>query len=84
MDPIMRLARSIMDGNKETTAKLIEALEIKVKQQEMQALEGKQLLKYIMSHWIGAADVILEMMVLHLPSPKQAQKYRAGYLYEGP
>jgi elongation factor 2 len=34
--------------------------------------EGKALLKLVMSHWINAADCILEMMVLHLPSPKIA------------
>jgi len=37
-----------------------------------------------MSRWLNAADIILEMMVLHLPSPKTAQKYRGPYLYEGP
>jgi elongation factor 2 len=37
-----------------------------------------------MSRWLNAADIILEMMVLHLPSPRAAQKYRAEYLYEGP
>ncbi len=37
-----------------------------------------------MSKWLNAADTILEMMILHLPSPKTAQKYRAPYLYEGP
>lgn len=37
-----------------------------------------------MSRWLNAADIILEMMVLHLPSPKAAQKYRGEYLYEGP
>jgi elongation factor 2 len=36
-----------------------------------------------MSKWLPAADCLLEMMVLHLPSPKQAQKYRTNYLYEG-
>jgi elongation factor 2 len=37
-----------------------------------------------MAKWLNAADTILEMMILHLPSPKFAQKYRAPYLYEGP
>jgi elongation factor 2 len=37
-----------------------------------------------MSRWLNAADIILEMMVLHLPSPKTAQAYRGSYLYEGP
>ena len=47
-------------------------------------LVGKHLLKVVMSRWLNAADIVLEMMVLHLPSPKTAQKYRAAYLYEGP
>ena len=37
-----------------------------------------------MQRWIDAADSILEMMVIHLPSPVTAQKYRYSYLYEGP
>jgi elongation factor 2 len=37
-----------------------------------------------MSKWINAADTILEMMVVHLPSPRMAQKYRTGFLYQGP
>jgi elongation factor 2 len=37
-----------------------------------------------MSKWLPAADCLLEMMVLHLPSPRKAQKYRTSYLYEGP
>lgn len=41
-------------------------------------------MKTVLSKWINAADVLLEMMAVHLPSPKEAQKYRAGYLYEGP
>jgi len=33
-------------------------------------LEGKKLLKTIMMKWLNAADALLEMIVLHLPSPK--------------
>ncbi len=37
-----------------------------------------------MSNWLNAADSLLEMMVIHLPSPKEAMKYRTSVLYEGP
>jgi translation elongation factor EF-G len=47
-------------------------------------LEGKPLLKIIMKKFLPAADALLEMIVLHLPSPVTAQKYRAETLYEGP
>ena len=34
--------------------------------------------------WINAAEALIEMIILKLPSPKKAQKYRAAMLYEGP
>jgi elongation factor 2 len=34
--------------------------------------DGKALLKLVLSKWLNAADTILEMMILHLPSPKIA------------
>lgn len=46
-------------------------------------LSDKKLLKAVMRKWISAADCLIEMMIKHLPSPIQAQKYRASYLYEG-
>ena len=52
--------------------------------QEERELQGKELLKLVMARWINAADALLEMMVIHLPSPKVAGKYRTDYLYEGP
>jgi elongation factor 2 len=47
---------------------------------EEKDLTGKALSKVVISRWLNAADIILEMMVLHLPSPKTAQKYRGPYL----
>merc|ERR1711912_57554 len=47
-------------------------------------LTGKALMKRTMQIWINAADTLLSMIVLRLPSPKDAQKYRVENLYEGP
>jgi elongation factor 2 len=34
--------------------------------------------------WLNAGDVLMEMIVKKLPSPKVAQSYRTSFLYEGP
>lgn len=83
MDPINKLARSCMEGNTEQMDKILVSIGLKISNDERQLI-GKHLLKLVMSKWINAAETVLEMMVLHLPSPKIAQKYRAPYLYEGP
>lgn len=83
MDPICKLCQSIMEGNKEQYDKMLKTLEVELTQEERQ-LTDKHLLKAAMSRWLPAADTLLEMMVLHLPSPRAAQKYRTSYLYEGP
>ena len=83
MDPICKLCQSIIEGNVEQYTKMLGVLSIELSQED-KALQGKQLLKSVMSKWLPAADCLLEMMVLHLPSPRVAQKYRTSYLYEGP
>jgi elongation factor 2 len=82
MDPICKLCQSIMAGKKEEYETLLTKLEIKLNEEDKN-LTDKHLLKAVMSKWLPAADCLLEMMVLHLPSPKTAQKYRTSYLYEG-
>lgn len=37
-----------------------------------------------MRKWLPAGDALLQMIVIHLPSPVTAQKYRVEMLYEGP
>lgn len=83
MDPICTLCNAIMDGQKEKYEKMLVTLGVELTQDD-KLLTGKQLLKTAMSKWLPAADTLLEMMVLHLPSPRTAQKYRTSYLYEGP
>jgi elongation factor 2 len=71
MDPVIKMVKSIMDGNSELMLDLLGKLEIPITTEE-KLLKGKQLLKAVMTKWISAADTILEMMVIHLPSPKVA------------
>lgn len=46
--------------------------------------KGKPLLKMIMQEWLPAGDALLQMIVNHLPSPVEAQRYRVENLYSGP
>lgn len=51
---------------------------------EAREFKGKALLRDMMQKFLPAAEALLEMMIIHLPSPVVAQKYRAETLYEGP
>ncbi|EEP81661.1 elongation factor 2 [Uncinocarpus reesii 1704] len=83
LDPIFKIFNAITHSKKDEITNVLEKLEIKLKSEEKE-LEGKPLLKVVMKKFLPAADALLEMMVLHLPSPVTAQKYRADTLYEGP
>jgi len=83
MEPVIRLCRATMNGEMEKVDKMLINLEITLKSDERQ-LQGKHLMKNVFQKWINAAEALLEMIILKLPSPIKAQKYRAGYLYEGP
>jgi len=71
-----------MAGDWEKIDKMLGNLEINLKSEEKK-LEGKHLMKNIFQKWINAAEALLEMIILKLPSPVKAQAYRAAYLYEG-
>lgn len=83
LDPIFRIFGAVMNFKKDEINTLLEKLSIKLAPEDKEK-EGKQLLKVIMRTFLPAADALMEMMILHLPSPVTAQKYRAETLYEGP
>jgi elongation factor 2 len=83
LDPIFKVFAAVTHNKKEDITTLIEKLDIKLASEEKD-LEGKALLKVVMRKFLPAADALMEMMILHLPSPVTAQKYRAETLYEGP
>jgi elongation factor 2 len=72
-----------MNGEMEKVDKMILTLGITLKAADRE-LQGKHLMKNVFQKWINAAEALLEMIILKLPSPVKAQKYRAAYLYEGP
>merc|ERR1719439_565884 len=83
MTPINQLMRAIMNEEKDKYEKMMGTLGIVLKGDE-KSLEGKPLMKRTMQIWINAADTLLSMIVMKLPSPRAAQKYRVENLYEGP
>ena len=83
LDPIFKIFDAVGKNKREQITTLVQKLDVKLTSEEKD-LEGKALLKIIMRKFLPAADALLEMMVINLPSPVTAQKYRAETLYEGP
>ena len=81
--PIQKVFDTCMKQSPAKAKALIEKLKIKLDHEEKQ-LTGKPLLKTVMRKWLPAAEALLEMIVVHLPSPVVAQAYRVENLYEGP
>merc|ERR1712032_857458 len=55
--------------------KMFKQLGISLKKDEKD-FRGKKLLKRAMQRWLPAAEALMEMIVLHLPSPWLARQYR--------
>ncbi|KAH7090868.1 eukaryotic translation elongation factor 2 [Auriculariales sp. MPI-PUGE-AT-0066] len=83
LEPIYQIFDSVMNNKKDRVAAMLEKLDIRLTSAERE-FEGKALLKVVMRNFLPAAEALLEMIVVHLPSPKVAQAYRVETLYEGP
>jgi elongation factor 2 len=83
LEPIGQVFTASMEENFEKLDKFLKVVGIELKGEE-RTLQSKKLLKCIMQKWLPADEALLEMMVLHLPSPAQAQRYRVENLYTGP
>ena len=83
LNPLTKLANDVSTGKKEVFQPLLKKLGIELSSEELE-LQGKYLLRKVMQKWINASEALIEMIILHLPSPKVSQKYRTLYLYQGP
>jgi elongation factor 2 len=82
LDPIYQIFDAVMTEKTEKVDKMLTALKISLTAEEKEQVP-KKLVKTIMMKFLPAADTLLQMIVMHLPSPKTAQKYRAEMLYSG-
>jgi elongation factor 2 len=83
MKPVIMLCRNIMEGKLEAVWKMVESLGLVVKTEEKEK-RNKDLFKCIFQKWVNAAEALIEMIIMKLPSPRKAQAYRCANLYEGP
>jgi elongation factor 2 len=83
MKPIIMLVKNCMDANMEAVIKMCEQLGLTLKTDEKEK-RGKDLFKCVFQKWLNAADALIEMIIMKLPSPRKAQAYRCANLYEGP
>ena len=81
--PIKKIIELAMSDKVDDLEKLLTSLGITLKPEDKE-LRQKPLMKRVLQKWLPADQALLEMMVLHLPSPATAQKYRVDTLYEGP
>eukprot|EP01032_Pedospumella_encystans_P009679 gene9679-11379_t len=85
MDPIIGLCRAAMNNEltKNGTLKahnMAAAVGVHLSEEVKRTLTGKSLFKYILQQWLPLSGVLLEMIVVHLPSPATAQSYRCETL----
>ncbi|KAG1816207.1 P-loop containing nucleoside triphosphate hydrolase protein [Suillus variegatus] len=83
LEPIFKIFDAVMNFKKDQIGPICEKLDVKLTSEEHD-LEGKALLKAVMRKSLPAGDSLLEMIIINLPSPATAQRYRVETLYEGP
>jgi len=83
LTPIGKVFKNCMDEKYDAVTKMLSAVGVTLTKEDLE-LRQKPLLKRCMQKWLPAHDALLEMLVQHLPSPRQAQKYRVDSLYTGP
>lgn len=82
LEPIYQIFDAVMTEKKDKVDKMLKGLNIALTADEREQVP-KKLLKTIMMKFLPASETLLQMIVLHLPSPKKAQAYRAEMLYSG-
>ncbi|KAJ1671047.1 translation elongation factor 2, partial [Coemansia sp. RSA 25] len=83
LDLIYKLFGASLEGDADKALALADKLSIIFTAEEC-TLADKAMLTAIVGKYLPAADALMDMFCICLPSPAKAQSYRCGGLYEGP
>ncbi|CAF1157573.1 unnamed protein product [Rotaria sordida] len=86
LQPLYQILNACLELNIDEVQTLLSKIDIKLPAAKLDAtlLDGKTITSNVMKRWLPAGEAMLHLIVLHLPSPVQAQIYRIQHLYEGP
>ncbi len=82
MKPILHVVDTIKSNDKDKIDTFLNNIGAKINPEIRQ--DQKMTLKLTLQQFMPLADSMLEMIILHLPSPITAQSYRVDNLYTGP
>lgn len=82
IEPIMSMIETLKSGVRADIEKKAKSIGAKI---DVEWWEKPDILfKMVMMQFAPLADTMLEMIIIHLPSPVKAQSYRVDHLYTGP
>ncbi|KAK1555063.1 hypothetical protein Q3G72_021473 [Acer saccharum] len=83
-EPIKGIINICMKDGKDELWIELKKVDVSIDCKDDKKLKGKPLVRRVIQCWLPAGKTLLKMMILHLPSLGEAQKYRVGNLYQGP
>eukprot|EP01125_Pyxidicula_operculata_P013602 TRINITY_DN450_c0_g1_i1.p1 TRINITY_DN450_c0_g1~~TRINITY_DN450_c0_g1_i1.p1 ORF type:complete len:810 (+),score=225.15 TRINITY_DN450_c0_g1_i1:228-2657(+) len=84
LKPLIKIYQTIIQGNKEELDKMLPSIGVKLTKEDREITKTSDLISRVLQQWLPAGDALAKMIIDFLPSPVEAQKYRAETLYTGP
>ncbi|CAF2789918.1 unnamed protein product [Rotaria sp. Silwood2] len=86
LQPIYQMLKACSSLNMDEIRTLLEKVDVRLPSDKLDTNlhDAKTIMSNVMKRWLPAGEAMLHLIVLHLPSPIQAQMYRIQHLYEGP
>jgi elongation factor 2 len=82
LGPIFKLVKAIRANDWAQIDDLLPRIDVTLSARDREKMD-KDLMRAIMRKFLPLADSLLDATFVHLPSPIEAQKYRAEILYDG-
>ncbi|EPS35566.1 hypothetical protein H072_11056 [Dactylellina haptotyla CBS 200.50] len=83
LDPIYQIFDATANGKRDSVFEIAHNLGVMLPKQ-LGELDDKDFFRAVMQKVLPAPEAITDMVILHLPSPKEVQKHHVGIMYSGP